>query len=136
MAKYFRLLIVVLLFTSCSINDTFEIEPSMSIDARLPKDKNGYYHLKLNPSSNQTIHTITGSIENINEPTKVLWWSNLVWYYNGEEVPTTNISSYSNENGDFSNVIAPIYSMKGDTLIVNAIISKFNLIEKIEIVLE
>lgn len=36
--------------------------------------------------------------------------------FNGEEVPTTNQASYSNSDGEVNNMIAPVRSMRGDTL--------------------
>ena len=35
---------------------------SIKIDGRLPIDINGIYHLKLDSTKNQTIHTISGSL--------------------------------------------------------------------------
>ena len=80
---------------------------------------------------------------------RVTWESNLYWYlgdtlgyvvkkalsddvvyvsydtiyitgFNGMEVPTTNGVSYSNEDGEISNMIAPVKSMEGDTLLLTA----------------
>ena len=39
-----------------------------------------------------------------------------VTYFSGFEVPTTNAISYSNGDGEISNMIAPVQSMIGDTL--------------------
>ena len=39
-----------------------------------------------------------------------------VTYFSGFEVPTTNAISYSNSDGEISNMIAPVQSMIGDTL--------------------
>ena len=36
--------------------------------------------------------------------------------FNGQEVPTSNGISYSNDNGEISNMIAPVRSMIGDTM--------------------
>ena len=41
--------------------------------------------------------------------------------FNGMEVPTTNIVSYSNSYGEVNNMIAPVRSMIGDTLTLTAI---------------
>jgi hypothetical protein len=155
----------VLLF-SCSKEDVIapKKEFTLSIDSvltqtgmkSLPLDINGYYHLKLDETKNQTVHRITGRILiNGKEPTpaeKVEWESNLYWilqrndtiatitktyinYFTGqytivklppmiaskdELVPTINGSSYSGTNGEFNTMIAPIYRMKGDTMIVKA----------------
>ena len=37
-----------------------------------------------------------------------------------ELVPTINSSSYSGDNGEINTMIAPIYNMKGDTLVIKA----------------
>ena len=39
--------------------------------------------------------------------------------FEGTEVPTTNITSVSNESGEVSNMIAPVNTMVGDTLILS-----------------
>ena len=41
--------------------------------------------------------------------------------FNGMEVATSNIISYSNSNGEINNMIAPVQSMIGDTLTLTAI---------------
>ena len=38
--------------------------------------------------------------------------------FEGTEIPTTNITSISNESGEVSNMIAPVKTMVGDTLIL------------------
>jgi len=157
-----------LLACSNKVNDELQIEPTLELDARLPVDTNGYYHLSLNPTKNQTIHRISGTIQNITEPTKVSWESNLYWWllqgaivaeitktyintFTGELtyvnlpplvnwkdalVPTINSSSYVGENGEVNTVIAPIYRMKNDTLIVTAQINEWEVTQSIKIVLE
>jgi hypothetical protein len=135
----------------------------------LPKDVNGYYHLKLDRTKNQTVHRVTGRIlVNGIEPypsEKVEWESNLYWllrrndtiatitktyinYFTGqyqivqlppliaskdELVPTINSSSYSGDNGEINTMIAPIYKMKGDTMIIKVsnYSSKLFILEKI-----
>ena len=41
--------------------------------------------------------------------------------FNGMEVPTSNMVSYSNSKGEINNMIAPVRSMIGDTLTLTAI---------------
>lgn len=101
--------------------------------------------------------------EEPNPPEKVEWDSNLIWALNdtsyiiysrvinslgqwvivdtsyvtnfeGDIVPTTNGSSYSGTNGEINTIIAPIYNMKGDTMILR---SRFKELEKrIDIILK
>ena len=83
-----RLLVLafIVIFASCT-KDEIVIPKDvieMSIDARLPKDVNGYSYFKLYSATSQNIHTISGSIR-INgkipdEPrVKVEWENNLYW---------------------------------------------------------
>jgi hypothetical protein len=174
--------IVVLLF-GCSKDENMPLpkkEFTLSIDSvltqsgmsSLPLDKNGYYHLKLDETKNQTVHRITGRILiNGKEPTpaeKIEWESNLYWllqrndtittitksyinYFTGqytivklppmiaskdELVPTINANSYSGTKGEFNTMIAPIYKMKGDTMVVKASNYTSNLFAIKKIVLE
>jgi len=136
------LLIILVAFsflTSCTIEDDILLleEPNLELDGRLPMDSNGYYHLELNQNTNQTIHTVSGTINNYysNEPLKVSWDSNLTWVYQGEDVSTSNQSSYV-VDGKVHNVIAPINTMAGDTLILTGTIREYLVTDRIKIVLE
>jgi hypothetical protein len=135
------LLGLMIISTSCtkeSINDQFII-PQMELDARLPQDSNGYYHLKINTSTHQTIHRIDGTLDDITEPTKVSFTSNLNWIYvaTGESVPTINPASWATpDDPNISTVIAPIRNHIGDTLVIDATIRDWNIIQTISIVLE
>ena len=64
MEKYIRLLVVGLLLSCDVTDDIIAIEPTLELDGRLPMDNNGYYRLQLNDSTNQTIHTISGTVGN------------------------------------------------------------------------
>ncbi len=150
---------------------TLEIKGIMNQNGigSIPKDVNGYYHLKLDRTKNQTVHRVNGRIlVNGKEPypsEKVEWESNLYWflrrndtvatitktyinYFTGqyqivqlppliaskdELVPTINSSSYSGDNGEINTMIAPIYNMKGDTMIIKVsnYSSKLFILEKI-----
>lgn len=170
MAKYFGLLIVILLFSGCShdILEDIDIQPTLELDARLPIDSNGYYHLVLDSTKNQTIHRVSGRVYPIFEPTKVEWESNLFWwllegqivaeitktYFNEftgeltyvnlpplvnwkkELVPTINSASYVDSNNEINTMIAPIYSMRHDTLEVRARVNEWDIIQTIKIVLD
>lgn len=171
MGKYFGTITLILLIGSCNI---VEYEPiveddiRIELDGRLPIDVNGYYHLKLNPTSNQTIHRISGKVYNNTQPIKIEWKSNLYWwmlkydivanitktyinYFTGEItyvnlpplinwkdsiVPTINSASYSGKDGEINTVIAPIYRMRYDTLIVNMKVIERDITQSIKIVLE
>ena len=135
-------------------------------------DANGFYHLKLDATKNQTLSRVTGTIL-LNDkepipPEKVEWESNLYWsikrgdtvaiitksyinYFTGqftivnlppliaskeELVPTSNFASYSGKGGQINNMIAPIYKMKGDTLILKTTHSASKQIVFTKIVLE
>lgn len=131
------LLGLMILSTSCTKEDIVYDEPTLELDARLPQDTNGYYHLKLNPTTNQTIHRIDGMVTNISEPTKVSFSSNLSWVFMGESVPTSNFSSWATpDDPSISNVIAPIYGMRTDTLTLICRVNEWNVIQKLNIVLE
>ena len=133
------ILFYAMVLSSCSVEDELLVleEPTLEIDGRLPIDGNGYYHLELNQDTNQTIHTIGGTINNheIYNPLKVEWSSNLEWVYQDMLVDVTNHSSYS-INGEVSNVIAPIRTMVGDTLILTGIIREHLTSDTIKIVLD
>lgn len=135
-------------------------------------DANGFYHLKLDATKNQTLSRVTGTIllngkEPI-PPEKVEWESNLYWsikrgdtvaintksyinYFTGqftivnlppliaskeELVPTSNFAWYSSKGGQINNMIAPIYKMKGDTLVLKTTHSVSKQIVFTKIVLE
>ena len=141
----------------------YEKEPFiMSWDARLPIDDNGYYHLEMNRNTWQTTHRISGVVSD--ENVMVNWESNLYWVlgdtlgyivksgytddlvyvsydtvyvtgFMGEEVRTTNWTSYSNSKGEINNMIAPVRSMIGDTLSVGAYLD-YELVEVFNIVFD
>jgi len=144
---------------------TLEIKGIMNQNGigSIPKDVNGYYHLKLDRTKNQTVHRVNG--KEPYPPEKVEWESNLYWvlkrndtvatitktyinYFTGqyqivqlppliaskdELVPTINSSSYSGSKGEINTMIAPIYNMKGDTMIIKVsnYSSKLFILEKI-----
>ena len=111
---------VLLLLLLYGCNNTLSVEDlkiySVQFRLNLPKDSNGYYCLKLDPTKNQTIHRIDGMITPPIEYKRFEWKSNLkfsVWNYTAN---ATNIRSYTNKYGLFSNVIGPVAEMKGDTM--------------------
>ena len=140
---YFVLVLLIgtmLVITSCTPDDELlvRVSPTLEIDGNLPMDTNGYYHLELNQDTNQTIHRVSGTVgytEYWDEPLKVSWNSNLTWEYQGDDVSTSNQSSYV-VDGNVHNVIAPINTMIGDTLILTGTIREHLVSDTIEIVLE
>jgi hypothetical protein len=136
MGNYIRLLTLGLLLLNCDVSNVVFDEVDLVLDGRTFQDTNGYYHIQLDSTTNQTIHRIDGQLFNQQYMTKIDWNSNLSWEFNGELVPTVNSTSYTNKLGEVSVVIAPIYSMKGDTLIVNAIVTESNETETIRFVLK
>ena len=138
---YFLLFLLVglmMLIASCTRGSDVDFtHPILELDARLPQDTNGYYHLKLNPNANQTIHRVDGMVTNISEPTKVSFSSNLSWIFMGESVPTSNFSSWATpDDPSISNVIAPIYGMRTDTLALTIRVNEWNIIQTLNIVLD
>ena len=134
----FLLIGLMFFMASCTPEDDIFViqEPTLELDVRLSQDINGYYHLKLNPNTNQTTHRISGKVLNTTEPTKVSWWSNLNWEYNGEVVPTINGSSYVGDGGVINTMIAPIFSMRTDTLEVRSTVNEWDITQTINIVLD
>ena len=136
------LLVVLVLLSSlmsCSPeDDVFEPqEPTLEIDGRLVMDTNGYYHLELNQMTNQTIHTVSGTVGNTLNlpPLKVEWESNLQWAYQDMLVDVSNSSSYVMD-GTVNNVIGPVRTMVGDTLILTGTIREYLISDSIKIVLD
>ena len=179
-----RLIIIIFFLVGCSKEEAALILSkktfSLKIDSVLNStgtrsvlyDNNGYYHLKLDITRNQTLSRVTGKIlvdgKEPYPPEKVDWESNLYWsikrgdtvaiitksyinYFTGlytivslppliaskdELVPTSNFASYSGKGGEINNMIAPIYKMKGDTLILKTTHSTSKQIVYTKIVLD
>jgi hypothetical protein len=139
---FFGVLLVVLLLLSslmsCSVEDDILVleQPTLEIDGRLPIDNNGYYHLELNQNTNQTIHTVSGTVGNTLNlpPLKVEWESNLQWVYQDMLVDVSNSSSYVMD-GTVNNVIGPVRTMLGDTLILTGTIREHLISDSIMIIL-
>ena len=139
----FTVILVILFYamvlSSCSVEDDILLleEPTLEIDGRLPMDDNGYYHLQLNQDTNQTIHTVSGTVGNTLNlpPLKVEWDSNLDWVFQDNLVDVTNSASYV-VDGMVMNVIAPISTMVGDTLVLTGTIREYLIYDTIHIVLE
>lgn len=99
MGKYLGTITLILLLGSCTFEQQepiVEENISIELDGRLPLDVNGYYHLKLNPTSNQTIHRISGKVYNNTQPIKVSWKSNLYWWALKGDVVANITKTYIN----------------------------------------
>lgn len=132
---------VLMFITSCTKEELMidYQEPQLLIDTRLPSDSNGYYHMELSEESLQTIHRIDGKIKNITEPTQVTFTTNMSWVYppTGEYVPMINPTSWATPNDPLiSTVIAPIRSVKNDTLIITIDVNEWDISKQVSIVLE
>ena len=136
----FLLIGLFMLVASCTPQDDELLtppSPTLELDGRLQLDNNGYYHLELRQDVHQTIHRITGTVTNYEhyEPLKVSWESNLTWYLQNEwEVTTANPSSYVMD-GKVTNIIGPVKTMVGDTLILSGTIREDLITDTIKIVL-
>ena len=91
-----RLIPLLILFSACTKDDSIILpkkEFTLVIDSvlnqsgtnSLPKDSNGFYHLKLINSNNQTLSRVTGKIllngkPPVNPKQYINWESNLYWY--------------------------------------------------------
>jgi len=100
-----RLLLILMLsgLTLWSCEDENENNESyaVEIDARLPIDASGYYHLTLERNSWQTIHRVSGHVYNSDgyaiENFSVEWDSNLLWYL-GDTLGYI-VNQYLNDSG-------------------------------------
>ena len=82
MKEQFNILLIALLFISCGKEEHIPLEHNFEIDARLPIDSNGYYHLQLGQDW-QTLHRISGNVSPIihdYNTAKVHWSSSHFWY--------------------------------------------------------
>jgi len=124
--------IVCLLFIACDKTEvsepikqyTFTIDSVLTKDGRqsLPKDNNGYYHLRLIPNANQQPHRITGKIlVNGKEPypaENIEWESNLYWWMRRGDTIATITQSYINYfTGQFTIVNLPPMISNKDELV-------------------
>ena len=124
------------------INYTFVLEYE---NTGITKDENNFFHLPINRNNWQTLYRVRGIVYKDDQPIDLMkfYWElgDTLGYYihrdltddleyvsydttyvtgfSGMEVPTSNVSSVSNSDGEVSNMIAPVQSMIGDTLVLN-----------------
>ena len=127
-------LLLILLLCGCTVT---QIEPELQVEIRPNLEYHyPYYYLDVINSEQQTLVNLEGmvTIDGMipEKPLKAEWKNNLYWtlVYNEytqeyerlvthypSKVATINHSSYSNM-GVINTMIAPIYEMKGDTMVV------------------
>jgi hypothetical protein len=74
------------------------------------------------------INYFTGEVTYVNLPPLINWQDVLV--------PTINTSSYVDSNNEINTMIAPIYRMRYDTLVVVARVNERDIRQEIKIVLD
>ena len=127
-----KLIPLLILFSACTKEDvpapiknyTLSIDSVLNQSGKnsLPKDANGYYHLKLIPNSNQQPHRITGRIlVNGKEPypvEKIEFESNLYWWLRRGDTTATITQAYINYfTGQFTIVNLPPLIANKDELV-------------------
>jgi hypothetical protein len=127
-----RLIPLLILFSACTKEDiiipqknyTFTIDSVLTQNGSksLPKDGNGFYHLKLIPNSNQQPHRITGRILlNGKEPypiENIEWESNLYWWIRkGNTIAYISKSYINYYTGQYTIVSLPPMISSKDELV-------------------
>jgi hypothetical protein len=127
-----KLIPLLILFSACTKEDviipqknyTFSIDSVLTQNGSksLPKDANGFYHLKLIPNSNQQPHRVTGRIlVNGREPVpaeSVEWESNLYWWLRKGDTSAYITKSYVNYfTGQFTIISLPPMIVSKDELV-------------------
>jgi hypothetical protein len=137
-------LIPLLFLFSCTKEEIKVIKPienyTISIDSvltqtgthSLPKDNNGYYHLKLvNSFSNQQTHRITGRILlNGKEPIplqKIDWESNLYWALRrNDTIASISVSYINYYTGHFTIIKLPPFIAQQNEMIPTINTASYN----------
>mgnify|MGYP003118592263 FL=1 len=108
-----NIIYILTILVFCSCEKQLEVAPlghEFEIDARLPVDSLGYYHLTLSEDW-QTLHRISGqvsSVESSNQLAKIYWESSHYWYI-GDTLgyivhfnnPENDIYLYSNRDTSY-----------------------------------
>jgi len=130
--------IIIILSCECPLTKNELIEPNIRIISNLEQDMNGYHHLYVVRSNQQTLHRI--SLEtNFDQSTRVEWSTTSSWVGNhlGQEfeVPIINHISYTSpEDGTAQTIFAPVVELISDTVMV--VVTANGAIDEIQIILE
>lgn len=134
---------LIFLFASCSKNDDFINNKSVSYSIRidsalnragtnsLPIDANGLYHYKLQPASNQQSFRVTGHIlADGKEPypaEKIDWESNLYWWLRKGDTVAYITKTYINYyTGQYTIVSLPPLLTNKDYLVPTTNLASYN----------
>jgi hypothetical protein len=132
MKKLLTPIILLFVLVSCEKRDyiepikdyTFSIDSVLTRDGlrSLPKDINGYYHLKITVNGTPQSHRITGRIlvnnRQPNPSEKIDWESNMYWWLRRGDTLATVTKSYINYfTGQFTIVQLPPMVSRKDELV-------------------
>ncbi len=125
-----KLIPLLILFSACTKEDlplpqknyTLSIDSVLTRDGSksLPKDANGFYHLKITTIGTPQSHRITGRIledgKEPQHPLKIDWESNLFWWLRKQDTLAIITKSYVNYfTGQFTIVnLPPLVSNKDE----------------------
>jgi hypothetical protein len=127
-----KLIPLLILFSACTKEDvivpqknyTFSIDSVLTQTGKnsLPKDANGYYHLKLISNANQQLYRVTGRILiDGKEPIpaeKIEWQSNLYWWLRKGDTSAYISKSYINYyTGQYTIISLPPMIVSKDELV-------------------
>ena len=127
-----KLIPLLILFSACTKEDvivpqknyTFSIDSVLTQTGKnsLPKDANGYYHLKLIPNANQQPYRVTGRILiDGKEPIpaeKIEWQTNLYWWLRKGDTSAYISKSYINYyTGQYTIISLPPMIVSKDELV-------------------
>jgi len=135
------ILILIFCIYNCSnptSNSSELVVHDITINPKLEQDINGYYHLHVNRSMQQTLHTIFLETD-YTTSNRVEWTTSSSWVgvYMGVEfdVPIINSVSYTSiDDGSTQTIFAPVVELIGDTVMVCALSEEAT--STIEIILE
>ena len=121
-----ELLLISIVFLSCN-KDVDTLKPKQNtykieLNGRLPLDQNGFYHLTIDTTKNQTLHRISGFLK-VNDtiptpPEKIQWESNLYWWLRKGDTSAYISKSYINYyTGQYTIVSLPPMIASKDELV-------------------